>query len=412
MSSSVKFNQRRAFIQVLTKMSGVAAASAIPFSQALASPATLRGFKLASQDNLELYFDLDKAPTGHEIFTLANPDRLVIDLHDVKISAKIKVGGIHSNVVKDIRYATHKEGKLRIVVDLKRPIKHRYKFINRSGGAKRLIVDMGIQVASVDGKKSVKSAENKNTPRLRDIVVAIDAGHGGRDPGAIGTKKTREKDVTLAVARRLRKALAKIDGIKPVLIRKDDRYISLRERTRLARSNKADLFVSIHADAFRNKHAKGASVYALSLKGASSEAAQWLADKENSVDLFGDVSLDGRTKELREILFDLAQNATLESSLSVGDIMLQEMRRFTSLHKDSVEMANFAVLKSPDIPSVLVETAFLTNPNEERKLRSSRHQERLASALSKAILGYFERVAPPGTILANKVAQRRKIASK
>lgn len=408
MSSSVKFNQRRAFIQALTKVGGAVVASAVPYTTVRAGQATLRGFKLASQDNLELYFDLDKAPAGHKIFILSNPDRLVIDLMDVKISAKMKVGGIHSSVVKNIRYATHDDSKLRIVVDLKRAIKHSYKFINRSGGAKRLIVDMGIQVARVNGKKVVKSVENKKSTELRDIVVAIDAGHGGRDPGAIGVNKTREKDVTLAVARRLSKALAKVDGIKPVLIRKDDKYISLRERTRLARANKADLFVSIHADAFRNKKAKGASVYALSLKGASSEAAQWLADKENSVDLFGDISLDGRTKVLRETLFDLAQNATLESSLSVGDFMLQEMRRFTSLHKSSVEMANFAVLKSPDIPSVLVETAFLTNPDEERKLRSSKHQERLASALRNAILGYFERMAPPGTILASRVAAERK----
>lgn len=408
MSSTVKFNQRRAFMQAISRLGGVAVASAIPFTHVYADQATLRGFKLASQDNLELYFDLDQEPAGHKIFTLANPDRLVIDLMNVKISAKMKVGGIHSNIVKDIRYATHDKEKLRIVVDLKRPIKHSYKFIGRSGGAKRLIVDMGVEVANVDGKKVVKSAGNKKASKLRDIVVAIDAGHGGRDPGAIGTKKTREKDVTLAVARRLSKALAKVEGFKPVLIRDSDEYISLRDRTKIARDHKADLFVSIHADAFRNKQAHGASVYALSLKGASSEAAQWLADKENSVDLFGDVSLDGRTKALRETLFDLAQNATLESSLSVGDIMLQEMRRFTSLHKASVEMANFAVLKSPDIPSVLVETAFLTNPKEERKLRSAKHQERLARALRDAIVAYFERVAPPGTVVASQLAARNK----
>lgn len=408
MSSTVKFNQRRAFIQAVSKIGGVAVAVAIPFSSACAGQATLRGFKLASQDNLELYFDLDRKPAGHNIFTLSNPDRLVIDLMDVKMSAQMKVGGIHSSVVKDIRYATHDKEKLRIVVDLKRAIKHSYKFINRSGGAKRLIVDMGVQVANVGGKKVVKNTENKNTSKLRDIVVAIDAGHGGRDPGAIGTKKTREKDITLAVAKRLSKALAKVEGFKPVLIRDSDKYISLRDRTKIARDHKADLFVSIHADAFRNKQAKGASVYALSLKGASSEAAQWLADKENSVDLFGDVSLDGRTKVLRETLFDLAQNATLESSLSIGDIMLQEMRRFTSLHKASVEMANFAVLKSPDIPSVLVETAFLTNPKEESKLRSAKHQDRLARALRDAIVAYFERVAPPGTVIASKLAGRNK----
>ncbi len=398
------FDQRRAFIRLMTKAGGAVAVSILPLSTARASSnAKLHGFKLATQDNLQLYFDLDKAPAGHKIFTLSNPQRLVIDLYKVQLDAKMNVLGIHSDVVDRIRYANHSDNKLRVVVDLKRNINPSYRFVNRRGGAQRLVIDMGVSVSSENGKKIVKSANELHKDQLRDIVIAIDPGHGGRDPGAVGVNKTREKDITLAIARKLYKHLSAVEGIKPVMIRNKDMYISLRQRTRKARQHQADLFVSIHADAFPKKNARGSSVYALSLKGASSEAAQWLADKENAADLFGDVSLDGRTEELKKTLIDLAQNATLESSLSVGDHMLEEIRRISRLHKSGVEQANFAVLKSPDIPSVLVETAFLTNPKEEQKLRSDVFQNRMAKALHSAVMAYFERKAPPGTVLAGRI---------
>ncbi|MCB1756149.1 MAG: N-acetylmuramoyl-L-alanine amidase [Gammaproteobacteria bacterium] len=407
MSSHNVSSQRRAFIQLLSRASGAAAVSVLPLSVAnAAGSATLNDFKLATQDNLQLYFDLDKPPSGHKVFSLDKPDRLVIDLYDVKLGAKMNVVGVHSDVVERIRYATHQQKNLRVVVDLNRAISPSYKFVNRTGGAQRLVVDMGVKIAKVDGKKVIKSASDQHKDELREIVVAIDAGHGGRDPGAVGPKKTREKDITLAVARKLNKRLASVEGIKPVMIRDKDVFVSLRERTRKAREHKADLFISIHADAFPKKNASGSSVYALSLKGASSEAAQWLADKENAADLFGGVSLDGRTEELRKTLIDLAQNATLESSLGLGDHMLEEIRRVSKLHKSSVEQANFAVLKSPDIPSVLVETAFISNPKEEQKLRTDIFQDRLAKALHNAVMGYFERKAPPGTILASRLETR------
>ncbi len=391
-------------MQLLTRASGVAAVSLLPAPVLAESKrVTLYNFKLATQDNLQLYFDLDGAVPSHNIFTLDKPNRLVIDLNDVKVSAKMDVIGVHSDVVERIRYATHKGRNLRVVVDLNRTISPSYKFVTRRGNARRLVIDLGVGIAQIDGRRIVKSASDQHKNQLRDIVIAIDAGHGGRDPGAIGAKKTLEKDITLAVARKLKRKLEQIEGIKPLLIRNKDVYIGLRERIAKARKHNAELFISIHADAFPKKRARGSSVYALSLKGASSEAAQWLADKENAADLFGGVSLEGRTEELKKTLLDLAQNATLESSLDVGEMMLEQIRRVSHLHKSSVEQANFAVLKSPDIPSVLVETAFLTNPKEEKKLRTDVFQNRLASALHKATVAYFKRKAPPGTILASRL---------
>ena len=397
--------QRRAFIRLLSQAAGVGVAGALPASVLAAGKASLNGFHLAAQDTLQLFFDLDHAPADYRLFTLDKPDRLVIDFYNTRLDAKMSPSGLHSDVVKAIRYATHDDRNTRVVVDLLRPIEHTHRLINRSGGAKRLIVDLGVGVGQVGGRRVVKSAEEMKQQTLRDIVVAIDAGHGGRDPGAIGPNKTREKDITLAVAQHLYRKLSKVDGIRPVMTRSKDVYVGLRERTKIARDAKAELFISIHADAFPQKNVKGSSVYALSLEGASSEAAQWLADKENAVALFGDIPLSDN-QDLNSILLDLAQNATLESSLGLGDLMLDELRRVSSLHKKSVEQANFAVLKSPDIPSVLVETAFISNPGEEKKLRSDAFQQRLASALQTAVMTYFERKAPPGTILASRLATR------
>ena len=400
------FEQRRAFIRLLSQAAGVGAAGVLPATVFAAGKSSLNGFHLAAQDTLQLFFDLDQAPADYRIFALDKPDRLVIDFYNTRLDAKMTPSGLHSDVVKAIRYATHNDRNTRVVVDLLRPIDHTHRLINRSGGAKRLIVDLGVGVGHEGGRRVVKSAEEMKKHALRDIVVAIDAGHVGRDPGAIGPNKTREKDVTLAVAKHLHRKLSKIDGIRPVMTRSKDVYVGLRERTKIARDNHAELFISIHADAFPKKNVKGSSVYALSLEGASSEAAQWLADKENAVALFGDIPLSDN-EDLNSILLDLAQNATLESSLGLGDLMLDELRRVSSLHKKSVEQANFAVLKSPDIPSVLVETAFISNPAEEKKLRSDVFQQRLASALQSAVMTYFERKAPPGTILASRLATRR-----
>jgi N-acetylmuramoyl-L-alanine amidase len=235
---------------------------------------------------------------------------------------------------------------------------------------------------------------------VRDIIVAIDAGHGGEDPGAIGPNGTREKDVVLAIARRLQVMVDQEPGMRAGMIRSGDYYVSLGNRIRKAREQRADLFISIHADAFRDQRARGASVYTLSQRGASSEYARLLADKENASDLVGGVSLDDKDNLLASVLLDLSQTATIEASNDAAGRVLGGLRGVGQVHKVRVEQAGFRVLKAPDVPSMLVETAFISNPAEERKLRSSSHQNELAKAVMSGIRAYFEHNPPPGTRLA------------
>ena len=357
---------------------------------------TLSGFRMVQQDNVMLHFDLSGSANDAKLFSLADPDRLVIDLPNTHLAESIEPQQFSQGAVKGLRFGVHDGDKLRVVVDLNRPVAPSFRFIPRQNG-QRLIVDLGVK-----GNPELADYKARITEKttLRNLVVAIDAGHGGKDPGAVGQRATREKDITLKVARRLYQRLEKQTGVTPVMIRDKDHYVALRERIRIARNKNADLFVSIHADAFKRKAAHGSSVYALSLKGASSEAAAWLAQKENEADvLFGDVALDGLSEDLKSTLLDLAQNSTLESSLEVGGDVLAELKKVGAVHKPSVEQANFAVLKSPDIPSVLIETAFISNLKEERKLNSPAFQEKLAVAIQKGITGYLQRRAPEGTIL-------------
>lgn len=356
----------------------------------------LSGFRMVQQENVMLHFDLSETAKDAKLFTLTNPDRLVVDLPYTTLSQKIQPQQFSQGAVKAFRFGTHDDEKLRVVIDLYRPVSPSFRFIPRQNG-QRLIIDLGVK-----GNPELADYKARVTEQttLRNLVVAIDAGHGGKDPGAIGQRSTREKDITLKVARRLYKRLEKQEGITPIMIRDKDSFVALRERIRLARTKNADLFVSIHADAFKRKAAHGSSVYALSLKGASSEAAAWLAQKENESDiLFGDVALDGLSEDLKSTLLDLAQNTTLESSMEVGGDVLAELKKIGAVHKPNVEQANFAVLKSPDIPSVLVETAFISNLAEERKLNTPAFQEKLAVAIQKGITGYLKRRAPEGTIL-------------
>ncbi len=224
---------------------------------------------------------------------------------------------------------------------------------------------------------AVKSTEPKTK---NHIVIAIDAGHGGNDPGAHGHQGTEEKNVTFAIAKKLAALVNKEPGMKAVMVRKGDYYVGLRDRMQIARSAKADLFISIHADAYQNADVKGASVYTLSTRGASSEAARWLADSENASDLVG-VSLNDKEDVLASVLLDLSQTATQEASVNVASQVLKSFNNIGALHKDSVQKAGFIVLKSPDIPSILVETAFISNPSEEQNLLSSRYQTKMANAI-------------------------------
>ncbi len=386
-----------------------------------AGPVRVDGARLWSSPNkLQVVFDLS-SPLKYELFRLGKPERVVIDLSNAK--AGVFRPGIKSSNgwLKGIRTAPRKGGGLRIVLDLSRPLETNGYLMRPSGKyGHRLAVDL-IARGKVQGGKS--SATRKITasrpapvrtkvasrPRGRDIVVAIDAGHGGGDPGAIGQGKTREKDVVLAIARELKGLVDKQSGMRAVLIRDGDYYIGLRKRIQKAREHKADLFISIHADSFKNRQARGSSVYTLSLKGASSEAARWLAEKENAADLIGGVSLGNKDDQLVRVLLDLSQTATIEASTKVAAKILQRLGKVNRLHKSHVEQAGFAVLKSPDIPSVLVETAFISNPEEERKLKNRTHQKKLAQAILRGVRAYFEKYPPPGTYLALRREGKRYV---
>ncbi|MGH8051944.1 MAG: N-acetylmuramoyl-L-alanine amidase [Arenimonas sp.] len=263
----------------------------------------------------------------------------------------------------------------------------------------------------VDNKSSARFPATKTLQSVfgnsqRELIIAIDAGHGGKDPGAIGPSGVREKNITLATARELAKQINAEPGMKAFLVRNDDSFVVLQDRYMRARKAQADLFISIHADAALNGAANGSSVFVLSLKGASSQAARWLADKENAADLVGGVSLDAKDKNLAAVLLDLSQSATMRVSEDVADEVLGSLKDLGKAHKPNVEHANFVVLRSPDVPSMLIETGFITNPNEERKLSDPAHRERLASAVVSGIRDYFSEQAPPGTWFAAQQERR------
>jgi N-acetylmuramoyl-L-alanine amidase len=244
----------------------------------------------------------------------------------------------------------------------------------------------------------------------RDVVVVIDAGHGGYDVGALGQHGTREKDVALGISKQLAALINREEGMRAVLTRDGDYFIKLRERMRIAREAKADLFVSVHANGYKNGLAKGASVFILSPRGASSEAAKLLAEKENSAESIGNIELTDKDDDLKAVLIDLSQGAIIEESHDVASKVLSRMRRMGRIHMRTVQKAGFAVLKSPDVPSILVETAFITNPEEERKLRSSAHQQEYARAILDGARDYFYSNPPRGTLIAEKVRRDRSLA--
>lgn len=260
----------------------------------------------------------------------------------------------------------------------------------------------------VSQTRSYKQA--KKSQRLRPIVVAIDAGHGGNDPGARGPQGTQEKHVSLAIAMQLKRVLSKDKRYKPVMVRSSDRYLRLRQRTAVARNYKADVFVSIHADAFTSSKVRGASVYALSTRGASSEHARWLAQKQNAADLVGGVSLGDKENHLASMLLDLTQTATLEDSLGAGRLVLAELSKVTKLHKKRVHQAGFMVLKSPDIPSMLIEVGYISNPTDEQLLIDKAHQRRLANSIATGLKKYFEANPPAGAtdeVVAGNIKQHK-----
>jgi len=370
----------------------------------LAEAAGLRveGMRLwAAPDSTRVVFDVTGS-VNHRLFTLDHPDRLVIDLSNATLDPAVRKAFHRNGRVKNLRSGVRNGKDLRLVLDLDGPVKPK-SFVLKPNAhyGHRLVIDL----YDADRKKTVvpKKIQVSNQPaKLRKLVIAIDAGHGGEDPGARGKGGTREKDVVLDIARRLAKLVRKEPGMQPVLIRNGDYYVGLRKRMEKARKHRADLFISIHADAFRDRRVTGASVYAVSRRGASSEMARWLAARENAADLVGGVRLDDKDHLLAQVLLDLSQTATLEASNEIAADVLREMRRIGRVHRKTVQHAGFVVLKSPDIPSLLVETAFISNPGEETRLRSGRHQQAVAQAIMKGVHKYFVDNPPPGTWLARR----------
>ncbi len=351
-------------------------------------------------DNTRLVFDLS-APVEHTIFSLKAPNRVVIDLKSSRFSGRLPRFDYSKTRIRAIRFARRNQDELRFVIDLNDVVRPKSFILKPQGDyGHRLVIDLE------HGKKQIlKKTRKTYIPQQngrRDIVIAIDAGHGGDDPGALGQHGAREKDVVLAIARRLEKLIRKEPGMTPVMIRTGDYYVGLKQRVRIARKKRADLFVSIHADAFRNGKARGSSVFVLSERGASSEVASFLARSENRSDLIGGISLDDKDDLLKMVLVDMVKNSTIEDSHEIASRVLRNLKGVNRLHKSQVERAGFRVLKAPDVPSILVETAFISNPAEARKLKSGRHQQALANAILKGVRSYFHANPPPGTLLAQK----------
>ena len=401
------------------------------FSTAFAGkPITLKNIVLSdtlvtSRVLLEFSDDVDV-----ESFELHNPERYVIDLYDVKLGAKLPDRDFPSPL-KQIRSNSDGE-KLRLVLDLDLNVKPRLVKSPKSAfQSARLSIDIPRQgmkaarpqvvLASRSKAKVRESAAELPAPvalkverdlqelpnpgsvkfhKPRDVVVVIDPGHGGKDPGAKGCGGTQEKDIVLAIARRLQKQINQQPGFRAVLTRKGDYYIGLRERLAIAREYQGDMFIAIHADAHEHLDACGVGVYALSQRGATSEAARWLAQRENSSEFVGGLDLTDKDHVLKSVLIDLSQTQSITASLNMGSVLLENLGKFAPLHHSTVEQAAFVVLKSPDIPSLLIETGFISNTKEERRLRSAGYQEQIATALLMGIKNYFVHHPPRGSSLA------------
>ena len=357
-----------------------------------------------SPEHTRVVFDAS-GPVRYQLMTLEDPDRVVVDLQDVKLAQGFvpRIDTAKHARIEKMRTAPRGDG-YRLVLDLTRPLKpHAFALEPVPPYGHRLVIDLHDQARPPDPQPAPAAQDG-----WRDLVIAVDAGHGGDDPGAIGVNKVHEKQVVLSMARKLAKRFNDIPGYRAVLVRRGDYYIALRRRTAIAREARADFFVSIHADAFKSPKASGASVYALSNRGASSETARWLAEKENSSDLIGgvgNVRLDDKDPLLRQVLLDISMDANLEGSIEAGRSVLREMGKVTKLHSRTVEQAGFVVLKSPDIPSLLIETGYLSNPSEARRLNQADHQNKLVRAIHAGLRAYLESAPPPGTLFAQRLAE-------
>ncbi len=355
-------------------------------------------------------FDLSSS-TSYKLFELENPVRVVLDLQATELKTTLNLDPKTAGILQAVRYGKPEGGKMRVVLDLSAAVEPRSFLLAPIGEyGHRLVVDLYPQNKTVS-EEPAKIIKTIQANAERNVIVAVDAGHGGEDPGALGASKSREKNITLQIARELKKAIDAKPGMQAVLIRDGDYYIPLRQRFAKARQARADMFVSVHADAFRKSSVSGSSVFVLSRRGASSEAARWLANSENQADLIGGVTLEDKDNVLASVLLDLSQNAAMGASDHAANQVFKSLRQLGKTHKNQVEHAAFVVLKSPDVPSMLVETGYISNPKEEKKLKNRDHQKKLAAAIANGVEQHFKQQPLPGTwIAANNSVSRHIVA--
>jgi len=362
---------------------------------------TIEGMRVwTGPDHTRAVFDLS-GDADYKLFELNNPPRVVIDLAGAHLKSSLAIKD--NKDIKKVRFSTEKD-KVRIVLDLQDQLKSKSFLLKPTGEyGHRLVVDL-----SGTTKAPIKTVEAVTHPN-RDVIVAIDAGHGGEDPGAIGAAGTHEKDLTLNIANQLAKKIDAQKGMKALIIREGDYYIKHRKRFEKARQNNADLFVSIHADAFHSSKVNGASVYILSQRGASSEAAKWLAASENKSDQIGGVVIEDKQDMLSKVLYDLSQNSALEESHKAAQSVHASMKKVVKLHGQGFGQANFLVLKSPDVPSMLVETGYISNPSDEKKLKDAKHVSTLTHQIAEGIRNYFYQSPPPNTWIAAQSKSKKHV---
>lgn len=361
---------------------------------------TVRSYR--APDYTRLVFDLS-AIVDHEVFTLDNPERIVIDLANVQLNADFSALDLAGTPISNIRSAPRNNDDFRVVFDLTSKVQPRSFLLepNEQYG-NRLVIDFYDQNTQTK-KTVVRKSSDEIANNKRDIVVAISAGHGGEDPGAIGVNRLQEKKVTLAISREIEKQINSTPGYKAVMVRDGDYGMTLGQRTRIAHQNSADFFIAIHADSYKSSSARGTTIYALSQRGATSQQARLLAEKENAADLIGGVGsvrLAGMDEDLRSVLIDLSMTASIAASLEAGNKIISSVGKVTRMRRQTVEQANFVVLRSADIPSLLVESGYITNPTDASNLDSSNWRKRFSSAIVNGITAYFYDTPPRGTYIA------------
>jgi N-acetylmuramoyl-L-alanine amidase len=353
----------------------------------------------AGTDSADVRIDFTRTAI-YKVFTLAHPNRVVVDLTDARLAPGARVPqGV--GIVQSIRAGSRPNGALRLVLEVNAKVPVSARWIDDPSRAHaQLILSIGTAQVPMPAVPQPVRAAHAPLDTGRPVVIAVDAGHGGQDPGAIGHNGTQEKNVVLAIARALARRINTEPGMHAVLTRDADEFLTLRERIHRARIARADLFVSVHADSIRNRAISGSSVYVLSERGATDESARWLAERENAADLMGGVSLADKDSTLASVLLDLSNSANISASMTAAQRVLVALDQVGEIRKPQVQQAGFVVLKSPDIPSMLIETAYISNPGEERRLRTESVQTKLADAIFSGLHSYFEQNPPRGTRFA------------